>query len=271
MISIVTITARKDPMPQPMFQSLEHSIMQAGANVLAEWIVVDAGLWWDPNRVRMWHNCSSGYLPTYPVAPKHSHFHGPWVNQKQLPDQNGARNTGIVYAQGDYLVFLDDCTVVHPTFWQRVVKAAQASLVVKFAHQYLPAGHWNKIWPDSIPASEEPLCKQDPTSLRGSAVGFPLKALIEVNGFDEMYSGGPKEDIELGIRLARRGWPIWLDRNTVICESMGQEDLFRDAAPYENEARLDRLLSDPNRFLPYGNQFDLAEVRWRVQRWHGPA
>jgi glycosyl transferase family 2 len=271
-ITIVTITARRDPMWEPMLQSLAEARQVARGgdeSFYLEWVVVDAGLWYDPRRVIDLHHLvmdSGGPFPVIHIAPKPSVFHGPWTD-RHLPDQNGARNTGIVYANGDYLVFIDDCSVVHPNFLRRAWAAREESRIVRFAHRF-----WRPIVNHGLKPPDDERYAQygrlTETSLRGSGVGYPLAILLDMNGFDERFSGAPKEDIGIGIRLKAAGHELWEDNSTLIVESLDEAPLFKDVLPTPNEGRLSRWLGLPIHLRPVrADGPDLRAARSRITKW----
>lgn len=259
-----------------MIASLTIAWEAAMASVVGlEWIVIDAGLWYDPRRaidLAGKIKDHGGRFPVTHAAPKPTFFHGPWVDS-HLPDQNGARNTGIIYANGDYLVFLDDCSVVHHNFFKRVLTAREAGRIVCFDHRYYGNfPHTGFPHHDLRPAEDERKTSYyllSPTSLRGSGVGYPLEILLDLNGFNEAHSGAPKEDLEIGLRLETAGYKVWGDRSTLIVEAINQEPLFEDVLPAPNESRLDRLLSSgvEARSTRLARQLDLRLARERVRAW----
>jgi glycosyltransferase involved in cell wall biosynthesis len=149
---------------------------------------------------------------------------------------SSARNTAAVYAQGSYLVYADDCSVVLPGWWEAVRRAAAAGEVVAGAYQK----HWDmhviggelvrsrvggidSRWDLGDPDSRVPITGGQ---LFGSSFGLPRQLLMAVNGLDELCDPVGGEDYQLGMRLAWSGAPIWYDRAMVTIES---EDLHRQS------------------------------------------
>lgn len=253
-ISVVTPTARKEP----LFREMADSLYVAAQNMDEgefEWIVVDAGFWYDPDRFWDLYAAVELRFPTT-HSPSKVGWHQPRFGY--FPTTNAARNTGILYAQGDFVVFLDDCSIVHPNFLVQAIEGAKRGSVIRFPHMRReglgmlnpPGWGYRRI---------------DRAGLRGSGVGYPLDALLDVNGFDELCDGQRKEDVEIGFRLANLGLVLEEDEGTLIVEKT-HELLFPDESA-SNELRIQKLLSDIKTTLPQGVQTDLRATRKRIAAW----
>ena len=133
------------------------------------------------------------------------------------------RNKAIVAASGDFIIFIDvDCLPL-PTFVQKYIKLAEPG--------YFIAGNRVLLAPNFIPQSYDFLqlffayCQKKINRLlpfvylqlgflrkinktkwraaKGCNLGIWKKDLLEVNGFDESFTGWGYEDSDLVIRLIR--------------------------------------------------------------------
>ena len=127
----------------------------------------------------------------------------------KFPSVCNARNTGIILADGELLVFLDDNILLEPKTLETAWKWYQKGCGLKILrHRYNfdgnritldPAGYsdpsYNRLWTDGY---------QEHT-YRGAwtnAVAIPLEMELEINGFNEDFDGVVGcDDIEHGIRL----------------------------------------------------------------------
>jgi len=148
-----------------------------------------------------------------------------------------ARNTGLLYAEGKLVVFIDDYTYVKPDFLERHYKVygescGKFSLIGQLINvQYVP--------PQKRPAdisvvprktvkrrtsdgTEQPW--EDFRIVGGKVIdahwgwwwtcnaSAPLDKIVEVNGFDEEYDGCTAgEDMDLAMRLSRVGCHFTFD------------------------------------------------------------
>lgn len=125
-----------------------------------------------------------------------------------------ARNTGLIHAEGELIVFMDDYIWVPPTFLQRHYET------YKNTPFCLIGQSWACEYQEQLP-SEKPLdirTREDgrttqraewPDCLGGwfycQNASAPLEKIIEINGFDEEFDLTLEEDIDLGQRLTRVG------------------------------------------------------------------
>lgn len=115
-----------------------------------------------------------------------------------------ARNLGCKMAQGQFVLFLDGDTILHPSFIQQAMKQLVAHDVAAVW------GHRREIHPrQSIYTRVLDLDWVYPlgeTDYFGGDVLVRRTALLQVGGFDEQLVAG--EEPELGWRLRHQGWRI---------------------------------------------------------------
>ena len=132
-----------------------------------------------------------------------------------------ARNTGLIYAKGELIVFIDDFSVVRHKYLENVWRVynqnksfSHIGPVISIEYQDNPPENINEL---KIRRQDERSTKRKNTRLGHclrecssswfytSNVSAPLKSLIEINGFWEMADLTREEDVLMGLALERRG------------------------------------------------------------------
>lgn len=141
-----------------------------------------------------------------------------------------ARNTGVLLSSGEYLVFIDDVSILMPGWWTAVKRNAKRAIVVSGAYQKhyemvvqdgnLVSSKSNKLGMDSRwdMGGNEPV-KLTGSALFGCSLGIPADVMMAVNGFDEICDSIGGEDYHLGIRLNHSGIAVYYDRTMLTIES----------------------------------------------------
>lgn len=257
MISIIYSSNRVEPKFDWFLASLYHQTT-AGERADIEIVFVDY--------------CKPIRLPVYcnefniiHVEPKPNIYQGALRKTKgEYFSPCNARNTGILMSTGDYLVFVDDVSVLMPTWYAAVTKAYNHNKITCGAYKK----HFEMVVQDGILMSSRehgggidsrwgmgddnhPVRIQG-TQLFGCSFCCPVEAMLKVNGFDEICDSVGGEDYHLGIRLQNAGYEIWYDRKMFTIES---EELHNQ--PYLMR-RDDRVL-EPNDYMDRLNFFGLKK------------
>ncbi len=132
-----------------------------------------------------------------------------------------ARNTGLVHAKGELIVFIDDFSVVRHKYLEKIwdVHKQDKSFshigpVISVEYQDNPPGNINELKirhadPRSAKGESSRIghhfkqCKSEWTYT--SNVSVPMKDLIKINGFWEMADLTREEDVLMGLALERIG------------------------------------------------------------------
>jgi len=128
--------------------------------------------------------------------------------EPSFPDVSGARNTGVILAEGELLLFMDDNIILEPetlkACWEWFERGCGVKLIrhrwdydgrLRLNREF-DAAQFNRLWSQGW----------QPYSYRGAwSHGFTvgLEDMLRVNGFEEVLISGTvgAEDIDLGARL----------------------------------------------------------------------
>lgn len=215
-----------------------------------------------------------------------------WRNRR--PALCNARNTGFIFANGEYIVHADDnCKM--PQNWLE-------EHYEWLSKGYLVSGSWKTVrnnkdnYESRHSIITEPKVLDDlPYGgggwLYGANMSFPLSAVLEVNGFDEYLDGEMgQDDVDFGLRAARKGYSVvynprcCVEYSTVDHGSLmiidedpkGHSDfrnfvgfnltpvrrILKDGKEHHsNELATQDLLDDEKRFWTRGNTIDIRKSR----------
>ena len=281
-LSVITITSRVNPRLAEMCHALAANLTQHEA-VKLEWIVVDEKLWYDTAEReesytpgRLWAQAQGDRLAhrfaIQHVMPKPSKWRGPDVAVDR-PDPNSARNTGLAHVTGEYVAFVDDCTLVGAGWLETLLacaaKDAGYRCNIAFPRDALFRMPANGLVRDREVADR--LVELSPTTVAGIAFGAPLAAFEAIGGFDESYGGGSGcEELDAFVRLARTGlrfygsragWVYHLKAADARDEVVTVSEVFHAE---KNKQRFNALLGDRRRTWPATEQPSIAEIRDRL-------
>ncbi len=196
--TLVVTTARAEPRLDWLIDGLEA---QATPSDEVELIVVDT-------RGRPAE--AIGYRPIAPIirlietCPKPT----PWQGSQRVTTRDfwaasNARNTGIVLASQDYIVFLDDRCRLGTAWLARVRQGvARPDSVLAGAYDQIDDP---PIWDHRIRVAPRGRRNCQGGWLYGGNFALPLAWLLEVNGLEEGMDGLAGEDCVLGRMLKNRG------------------------------------------------------------------
>jgi hypothetical protein len=283
-LSIIYLTSRQEPKVEWFVDSLYN---QSKINRISPQIVfVDTRVWYDgESRKKHFSDIVDGRFDFKHVAPKDT----VWQGHRRLTKEDyfcasSARNTGCMYAKGDYLLFVDDLSVLLPNWLSNAIHAAKNKYVVCGAYKKVknlivnnggivnfeefPQGvdsRWNR-------GSDTGIIPWYGSALYGCSFGCTTESFLQVNGFDELLDGQGGEDYDFGIRIERHGEKIFYNRNMTTYESeelhaqlpvMKRIIKAKDGSPDASVVCLNRVAKE-QRIIPMQNYYNLREERKSV-------
>lgn len=241
MTSICYVTSRINPLWNYFLDSLDFQTT-AEDKVDIELIFIDLLVDGDlPGSDRRNHlsECVGGRYNYSHVPPKSCSWQGvDRITKSHWFAASNARNTGVIRARGDYIVFVDDLSVPTGEWFKAVKEASTKTLVTCGAYRKVKdlrveSGNITYFtnFPQGIDNRYAYGNDHGPVNcagnwLYGCSFGCPLDYLLQVNGSDEACDGMGFEDCILGVRLANNGIGFQYDRRMMTYES--EEDHHLD-------------------------------------------
>ena len=239
MISIIFITFRENCKFDWFIQSL---IKQSDENIrsLIRIVIVDGFLQYlnntEENIRRLYFSelINSKFYFVH-VVPKHTPWQGKYkVTKDDYFAAANTRNTGVCFAKHPYIAFHDDLGCPSQTWLKNVFFAMSANKIQCGAYTkvfdmvvdngILVSKKHSKGGVDSrLNHFKNIVSKCDGSNFFGSSFCMPLTYYLEINGMNEMCDGCGAEDYDFGIRLQRKGYSLYYNKEMFIYES---EDIF---------------------------------------------
>lgn len=241
-LTIAYFTCRRDPKVEWFFRSLNRELKNDWTNVKI--LVIDYLYQYEPEERLEYYRSAykdialSGNLTDDQVtviSPKPSHCQGKFkVSKNDYFAASNARNTAFIHCTTDYIVCIDDLTVVKEGWLEVVLWGLKNSYVILGSYAKVkqlecdPSGVY-KYTAESLANGLDSRFKNPvivsnaPTKVAGSwlfgcSFGMPLKLAFDVDGFDEACDGQGAEDYDFGIRIGRVTTEIYYSRQMFTFE-----------------------------------------------------
>ena len=239
--TIAYITGRNDPKSEWFFSSLCRQITNEKIHV----VIIDYWSWFD-KKMRQ-DKFGLDWLAADPrkekllsltvSEPKPNVYQGPLrKTQREYWAASSTRNTAAILCQTDYIVYVDDLSILYDGWLANACHAVWHNYVVFGA--YLKAeglscvdGKPNKPLDVLIAENQQHLdsrykvgssagiVKCPGSMMFGCSFGMPISLFEETNGFDEACDSLSFEDVPFGIRLEKFDVPIFYNRNMMTLEN----------------------------------------------------
>jgi hypothetical protein len=228
-LTIVYITCRREPMFQWFAETL---ISQYPDGVVTDQIIfIDSFIHHEEGRTEKLAKIVNGRFIYTHTPPKPSIWRGKYRKTKSnFFDASATRNTGIVLAENEHIVFVDDLSALADGWLNYHRKAAQDKIIL--------CGAYDKV--SDIVISNNKIVSYNSSDfdnrgnnqignenlkisggwIFGQNASFPLEFLERINGYDEFFARRGCEDCNLGIRLELAGYAdsMFYNKNCLIIE-----------------------------------------------------
>lgn len=275
-ITIAYFTCRFDPKIEWFFYSLNRELKGNWNNVNI--IIIDYYLQRDPAvRAQEFKKLYTAFTDkVIHVSPKPSVWQG---NYKQTANEyfaaSNARNTAFAYCETDYIVCIDDLTVIKEGWLNTVLWGQQNNFVIYGA--YAKANELVCQLDGSYTFKQETLSKgldsrfnnshaantTKPIRVAGSwlfgcSFGLPIDLVLQVDGFDESCDGQGAEDYDFGIRLGRLTSEIYYCKEMFTYEN----DELHAYGDNQTFKRISKLITKESSLKAYvGQMSDHAKLK----------
>ena len=300
MITFIYITCRKNP----KLEWFVDSLCNQKDDTPIQLVIVDYDLQFDETRRELFSKIVRNRLDFVHVSSKPNPVQGKYrLTSINYFSAGSARNTGICYAKYDYLVFIDDTSIMKEGSFSEILKCANEKIIVSFGYKKVRAmviedgkfisGRFDEHGTDSRWNQGLEFRKISGSQLFGYSAS-PLSVILSVNGYDEICNTMGGEDYHYGVRVEKLNIPIYYNRNVTFYESEDFANqagcLFLRRDPVFNKEKyeammviynvskrwvedgaydlthliLDMLLRDKS--WTEGNNYNLAELRDKIQK-----
>lgn len=271
-ISVLLVTKRIEPHIDWALQSLKN---QTYKNF--EYVIVDGYYNRRKEDVEKLIKDMDVQFPVLHIPEKSSRWNG------KRPQICNARNTGLIFAGGDYIASHDDCIRMPSNWLERHLLCLEKGYLVAgtwIGYQFISdngqgiEGCYGPEYRSTIIKKPK---KVTASWFYGANCSYPLQAAVDINGFDEDFDGEMgQEDINLAMRLERKGYKTIFDPLNCVGIYMPTHRYEKMVIPinkvlrdgkehFSNEFLMEKFLHDKKRVLPYGNTIDIRGTRKMIK------
>lgn len=224
--SVIMHTCRhdNDTLPGEVLKMMIDAIDKQSYQESLELIIVDL-LWKD--RHQKFQDLLRQIAPRFPVLhipDKPSPFKDHSLLRIATP-----KNTGIIFARGENVVFTDDCQVIPEDALTCILDHAQNGIGSTMAYEkrVLHSNGDSKVTGVDQRGNQLGIPEGESGQVPARSIGFlggtmsmlPMKVLLELNGWDEMFDGSRQlEDGDMIVRLAAAGQMMAYENRCRIVE-----------------------------------------------------